>query len=86
MKAYAKKGDLGYTHDYSWKKIAKDDIQVICWGKVDELQAIIDLAILQSKGKVQKMLNQVQHKLWQTSGEISCSPEQMKFIWHYLNI
>lgn len=76
MKAYTKKGDLGYTHDYSGKKIPKDDIQIICWGKVDELQAIVDLAILQAKGKVKKMLNQVQHKLWQTSGEISCSPPE----------
>ncbi len=76
MKAYTKKGDLGYTHDYSGKKIPKDDIQIICWGKVDELQAIIDLAILQSKGKVKVMLNKVQAKLWQISGEISCSPPE----------
>lgn len=76
MKAYTRKGDLGCTHDYSGKKIPKDDIQIVCWGKVDELQAIIDLAILQSKRKVKKQLNQVQHKLWQTSGEISCSPPQ----------
>jgi len=76
MKAYTKKGDLGYTHDYSGKKIPKDAIQIVCWGKVDELQAIIDSAILQAKGKVKKILNQVQHKLWQISGEISCSPPE----------
>ncbi len=76
MKAYTKKGDLGYTHDYSGKKISKDDIRIICWGEVDELQAIIDLALLQSKGKVKQMLEKVQSKLWQTSGEISCSPPE----------
>ena len=76
MKAYTKKGDQGCTHDYSGKKIPKDDIQIVCWGKVDELQAIVDLAILQSQGEVKKILNQIQRKLWQVAGEIACSPSE----------
>ena len=76
MKAYTKKGDKGYTHDLSGKKIAKDNIQIECWGKVDELQAAVDLAILQEKGKKMEMLEFVQRKLWQTSGEIACSPPE----------
>ena len=76
MKAYTKRGDLGYTHDYSGKKIAKDDPRIVCWGKVDELQAAVDGALLQAKGKNKKMLQDVQTKLWQISGEISCSPPE----------
>lgn len=76
MKAYTRKGDLGYTHDYAGKKIPKDDIRIVCWGKVDELQAAIDLAILQATGKNKQMLERVQTKLWQVSGEIACSPPE----------
>lgn len=76
MKAYTRRGDLGYTHDYTGKKIPKDDARIICWGKVDELQAAIDLAILQATGKNKQLLEQVQTKLWQVSGEIACSPPE----------
>ncbi|MDP3640107.1 MAG: ATP:cob(I)alamin adenosyltransferase [Nanoarchaeota archaeon] len=76
MKAYTKRGDLGYTHDYSGKKIPKDNMRIVCWGKVDELQAAVDGAILQARGKNRQMLEEVQTKLWQISGEIACSPPE----------
>ena len=50
-KIYTKRGDEGFTKDYSGKKISKDDIKIIIAGKIDSLQSAIDLAILNSTGK-----------------------------------
>ena len=71
-KIYTKRGDEGFTKDYSGKKISKDDIKIIIAGKIDSLQSAIDLAILNSTGKTKNFLGEVQKKLWQTAGEISC--------------
>lgn len=73
MKVYTRKGDLGYTYDLTGKKIAKDNIKIISWGKIDELQAAVDLAILKSKGKEKLMLQKVQKKLGQSCAEIAGS-------------
>ncbi len=80
---YTRKGDKGYTQDYAGKRLRKDDIRIICWGRVDELQAAVDLAILRSRSGAKKnqkdikeMLEYIQRKLWQISGEISCSPPE----------
>ncbi len=74
MEAYTKRGDLGYTHDYSGHRIRKDSIQIECWGRVDELQAIVDLTLLRAKREEKAMLETVQRKLWQTAAELACSP------------
>lgn len=76
MKVYTKQGDFGYTQDLSGKKLPKNDLKIVCWGKVDELQATIDLALLRSKGKIKKQLQWVQRKLWQASAEMAqCTSE-----------
>jgi cob(I)alamin adenosyltransferase len=74
MDAYTRRGDSGYTYDFSGKKLAKDDIRIICWGKIDELQAAVDCAILEARGRTKNMLEEVQRKLWQIAGEIACAP------------
>ena len=73
-KAYTKKGDEGFTSDYGGEKIRKDDILVSAVGKVDFLQSAIDLAILHSEGRDKEMLEKVQKKLWQISGELFNCP------------
>ncbi|MBI5064710.1 hypothetical protein HZA97_00610 [Candidatus Woesearchaeota archaeon] len=70
MKAYTKKGDKGTTCDMACKIVEKDDLRIVCVGKIDTLQAGIDAANLHCKSKYKKMLDLVQKKLWQTSGEI----------------
>ncbi|MDO8495266.1 MAG: ATP:cob(I)alamin adenosyltransferase [bacterium] len=74
-KIYTKKGDRGFTADYSGRRIPKDHILVITGGKIDTLQSAIDLAILKSAKKHKLFLGWIQRKLWQTAGEISCADE-----------
>ncbi len=71
IKVYTKKGDKGTTCDMTGKIISKDDVRIIIFGKIDSLQAAIDLAALYSKGKYKKILEFIEKKLWQTSGEIA---------------
>ncbi|MBI4918722.1 ATP:cob(I)alamin adenosyltransferase [archaeon] len=70
-KVYTKKGDKGTTCDMAGKTLPKDDIRIVLFGKIDSLQASIDLANLYSKGKYRKTLEFIEKKLWQTSGEIA---------------
>ncbi len=76
--AYTKRGDSGYTYDFSGRKIRKDNYNVIIQGKIDNLQSSIDSAVLVSKGRTKKMLLDLQDKLWQTAGELSCMEECVK--------
>src|SRR3989304_7373955 len=79
-KAYTKAGDEGFTKDYSGKRIPKDDIRIVVAGKIDSLQSAIDLLILKSTGKTKKVLEEIQKKLWQTAGEISCA-DKLCVVW-----
>ncbi len=72
-KAYTKKGDDGYTTDFSGKKIPKDDIKIVVSGKIDSLQSAIDVVLLNAKGDHKIFLEGVQKKLWQAAGEIACA-------------
>lgn len=70
-KVYTKKGDQGYTFDFLGKRIAKDHQQIVIAGKMDAVQAAIDLAVLRVSDRERKMLETVQRKLWQTAGELA---------------
>ena len=72
-KVYTKKGDEGTTSDYGGKRISKDDPTILVQGKIDSLQSSIDLVNLTAKGEIKTMLEEIQKKLWQTAGEISCA-------------
>jgi cob(I)alamin adenosyltransferase len=73
-KAYTGKGDEGITSDYAGKKLDKHSFEVKLVGKIDSLQSSIDLAILKADVKVREILEEVQKKLWQTSGELFNCP------------
>ena len=73
-KLYTKKGDFGITKDYANNEIKKHDSMVKTVGKIDSLQSILDLAILKSQGEEKQMLEKVQKKLWQLSGELFNCP------------
>ena len=72
-KLYTRNGDEGFTRNYLGKKIAKDDLEIIVQGRIDSLQSSIDLVMLDAKGKTKEFLEEIQKKLWQTAGEISCA-------------
>jgi len=70
-KAYSKKGDKRCTCNFSGKSIAKDHISLVSIGKIDALQAAIDITSLRASGKDKKIIDSIQKKLWQTAGELS---------------
>lgn len=76
-KAYTKIGDLGYTSGFSGDKIPKDSVVMIAEGKLDSLQAALDLAIVEEKDvKNKEFLENVQKKLWQFGGQIISAPKK----------
>ncbi len=75
-KVYSGKGDAGYTVDFHGKKIGKDDPRIIVLGKIDALQAVLDVTLLKAGGKKKEILENIQKKLWQTAGEISCASKE----------
>jgi len=75
-KVYSGKGDAGSTVDFQGKRVGKDDLRIMALGKIDALQAVIDLTLLRAAGKEKEILEQIQKKLWQTAGEISCASKE----------
>jgi cob(I)alamin adenosyltransferase len=67
--AYTKKGDAGFTRDFSGKRLAKDDVRIVAGGKIDALQSAIDLVLLDAKGPTKSMLREVQSRLWREVGQ-----------------
>ncbi|MFC1685859.1 ATP:cob(I)alamin adenosyltransferase [Nanoarchaeota archaeon] len=71
-KAYTRIGDEGYSRNLYGKKVSKGDVSILVEGKLDVLQAALDPAVLQEKGKYRKMLESVQRRLWQVAAQVSC--------------
>lgn len=69
-KAYTATGDDGYTKDFAGNRIPKDDIRIGVGGKIDFLQAAIDLAILKGDKQHAPVIEWIQRKLWQAAGEV----------------
>jgi cob(I)alamin adenosyltransferase len=72
-KLYTKKGDEGFTTDYAGNILKKNDLLIKIAGKIDKLQSAVDTSILLSNEK-NEILEIIQKKLWQASGEISNCP------------
>lgn len=74
MKAYTATGDSGFTADFSGQRLLKDDVVILVNGKIDSLQSAIDMALFLDSGNHKDVLDLVQQKLWQASGEIANCP------------
>lgn len=70
-KSYTRRGDGGLTIDYLKKVLPKDNLRIIICGKIDTLQAALDLAVIKSNKKNRRFLIWIQRKLWQLAGEIA---------------
>ena len=65
-------GDEGSTGLADGSRRAKDDVRIHCLGEVDELNAIIGVALNAIEGEqVRKVLTIVQHDLFDIGGELS---------------
>jgi cob(I)alamin adenosyltransferase len=65
---YTRAGDSGLTGDASGRKLPKDHPRVVRLGRIDSLQAALDLARLKARGRARAMLQEVQEKLWEEAG------------------
>jgi len=74
MKIYTKKGDDGSTETLSGKKVSKNSPIMHAQGVIDELNAVIGLALTYNKHDyIEEILNQIQSDLFVIGSEITLS-------------
>lgn len=74
---YTRTGDTGKTGLGDGSRIAKTDIRVAVMGDIDEVNALIGLAILGAKGRLAAELAAIQNDLFDLGADISV-PEKGK--------
>jgi cob(I)alamin adenosyltransferase len=74
VKIYTKKGDDGTTQTFTGNKVSKNSSIMHAQGVIDELNAVIGLALTYSKHDyIEEILNQVQSDLFVIGSEITLS-------------
>ena len=71
---YTRGGDQGETSLGSGERVAKHDLRVAAYGTVDEANAAIGCARLQTSGAADAMLERIQHDLFDLGADL-CQPE-----------
>jgi cob(I)alamin adenosyltransferase len=74
---YTRGGDQGKTSLGTGKRVAKHDLRVAAYGTVDEANAAIGLARLNTKGEADRMLARIQNDLFDLGADL-CRPETPK--------
>lgn len=77
-KIYTRTGDEGTTGLGTGERVAKDDLRVAAYGRVDELNSHIGLLRAQlvhaGHDRFESMLSKIQHELFNLGGEL-CMPD-----------
>jgi cob(I)alamin adenosyltransferase len=76
MPIYTRTGDQGETHLYGGKRVAKDDPRVEAYGSVDELNALLGVAMTTYTGSRMENLKEVQRALFFIGAHLA-SPKPM---------
>jgi len=71
MKIYTKTGDRGTTSLFGGKRVAKDSMRVKCVGYVDELNALLGIALLDTPELIAKKLLRVQGELFVLGADLA---------------
>ncbi len=72
MNLYTKTGDDGSTGLFGGQRVPKDDVRVSAYGEVDELNAVIGLAITHvTKDELSDMLKLIQSDLFTLGSELA---------------
>ena len=72
MKIYTKTGDSGQTGLFAGPRVRKDDVRIEAYGAVDELNAFLGLARLQSlPAEIEACLSRVQNELFAVGAELA---------------
>ncbi len=77
MNLYTKTGDDGTTGLFGGQRVSKDDLRVQAYGEVDELNAVIGLAMTHvTDAEFAEILQQLQSDLFSLGGELATPPGQ----------
>ncbi len=77
MKVYTKTGDKGETSLVHGERVGKDDLRVISYGNIDEVNSYVGhLRELLKDDKTRKELEKIQNELFNLGGLVSCSSEK----------
>lgn len=72
MKIYTKTGDKGETSLFGGKRVSKNDIRIKAYGSIDELNAMIGLAITEiTSNKIKLVLLDLQKKLFVVGSDLA---------------
>ncbi len=76
MKVYTKKGDLGKTSILGQQNVDKDDLRIIAYGTVDELNSFIGLLSCQTEdANLIDELRAIQNTLFTVGSELASIPD-----------
>ena len=72
MKIYTKTGDNGETSLFGGKRVSKDNVRIEAYGTVDELNALIGVAISETTDKsAEEVLRKIQNDLFVLGGDLA---------------
>ena len=74
-KIYTRGGDTGTTSLGNGDRVQKDSLRVECYGEVDELNAIIGVAICFCSNQQKKNLKKIQNELFDIGADL-CMPQK----------
>ncbi|MCB2099992.1 MAG: cob(I)yrinic acid a,c-diamide adenosyltransferase [Rhodobacterales bacterium] len=72
-KIYTRGGDAGQTSLGDGRRVVKHDVRVAAYGTVDELNAVIGVARLDTEGDADAMLMRIQNDLFDLGADL-CTP------------
>jgi cob(I)alamin adenosyltransferase len=77
MKVYTKKGDLGKTSILGQNEVDKDDLRIIAYGTVDELNSVIGMVSSSpdTSEEIRTQLTAVQNNLFSLGSELASLPD-----------
>lgn len=79
MKIYTKTGDKGETSLFGGKKVWKDDVRIIAYGSVDELNSVIGMAAVEIRSEeVLNELKKIQNELFVVGSDLATPTENEK--------
>lgn len=77
MKIYTKTGDSGETGLYGGQRVAKDDLRVATYGTLDELNALLGIALLQGADQeINGVILRLQGELFEAGADIATPLER----------
>lgn len=82
MRLYTRTGDDGTTGLIGGKRTAKDDLQIDCYGTVDELNAIIGLVRSGCEPWLSELLEPVQNELFVVGSHLALADGQSPAEWN----